>query len=319
MAPAKQGIAMWGPPTSGKTTFLAALSLALSRRNYGWNVASANESSEKVLINLTTALSSRQSFPERTAAIEEYSWVLNGQRTELTGKGFRKNVVTRRVTVGIELVDASGEFTGPDHVGFTVRDELIQKIAESRGILYMFDPTREFDDGDAFDHTFGMVVQLARQMADNPEFDGRLPHYVAVCVTKFDDRRVYMTANQMRLLTVDEEDPYRLPRVNDDDARHLFRRLCQVSGTGNAEMIINVFEQYFHPERVRYFVTSAIGFYVDPRTGRFDQDDTQNLLEDGKNPKKPLIRGPVYPINVVEPVLWLCSSFAQQNGTGPGT
>ncbi len=317
MPPATHGIAMWGPPSSGKTTFLAALSLALQRKNFGWNVRSADEPSEKVLIGLTTALTRRQAFPEATRAIEQYSWVLNGGHAELTGRRFRRQRATGRVVVGLDLLDASGEFTNPEHVGYTVRDELIKEIARSRGILYMFDPIREFQEGDAFDHTFGMVIQLARQLAAEPDFDGLLPHYLAVCVTKFDEVRVFETARQMGLLTVDTDDPYQLPRVHDDDARELFVRLCQVSGTGNAEMIVNMFEQYFRPGRVRYFITSAIGFFVDPGTGRYNPADPQNLRPDDQQPPNWWIRGPVYPINVVEPVLWLCRSLGRLNGAGP--
>ena len=70
---------------------------------------------------------------------------------------------------------------------FTQRGELIDGLVRSRGIIYIFDPMRESDDGDAFDHTFGMLVQLARRMDEQASWQGgRLPHYVAVCITKFD-------------------------------------------------------------------------------------------------------------------------------------
>ena len=77
--------------------------------------------------------------------------------------------------------------------------------------MFIFDPIREFAKGDAFDHTFGMVVQLARRLADSPDFDGRLPHYVAVCVTKFDEIRVFETAEKLDLLVTDPDDPYEFP------------------------------------------------------------------------------------------------------------
>lgn len=310
-----QSIAMWGAPSSGKTTFLAALSLALNRVGGDWNVTGADEASEEMLIRLTVELTRGQAFPEATRAIEQYAWVLNGRITEVTGRRFRKQRRIRPVMMGLDLVDASGEITGPERITYTVRRDLIEHLAQSRGIVYMFDPIREHDEGDAFDHTFGMIVQLARRLADNPNFDGRLPHYVAVCVTKFDEVRVFETAHKLDLLTVDLDDPYGFPRVHDDDAREFFRTLCQVSESGNAEMVLNALEQYFQPDRIKYFVTSAIGFYVDHRSRVYDPDDPQNLLPDDKAPGKVRIRGPVHPINVVEPLLWLSSKLSDLDGT----
>jgi hypothetical protein len=64
-----------------------------------------------------------------------------------------------------------------------------------------------------------------------------------------------------------------------------------------------LFERYFHPERISYFVTSAVGFMVNKRTRRFDPRDTANVYRTASN--EALVRGPVHPINVVEPVLWI--------------
>jgi len=310
---------MWGAPSSGKTTFLGALSIALSRRGgKDWNVAGADESSEQVLIKLTTALSRGQTFPTATKAIDQYSWVLHGQVSEVTGKRFRKKERIRPVTVGLDLVDASGEITDPEQVGFSIRKELLEHLVQSRGIVYMFDPIREHEEQDAYDHTFGMLAQLTRRLSEEDGWDGRLPHHVAVCVTKFDEVRVFETAAKMDLLTVGE-DSYGFPRVHGDDAQELFRRLCQVTGSGNAGMVPNLLEQYFRPERIRYFVTTAVGFYVNPFTNTYDPDDPQNLLPDEKAERGWRIRGPLHPINVVEPVLWLCHNLDQQGADGNGT
>jgi hypothetical protein len=312
---------MWGAPSSGKTTFLAALSLALNRRGGDWNLAGANEASEKILIRLTAALTRGHAFPDATEAIEQYNWVLNGQVRPGKVRRFRrdKEQIVKPVRVSLDLVDASGEITDPEQLGFSVRHDLIEHLAHCGGIVYMFDPIREFDKGDAFDHTFGMIVQLARRLAEEPGFDGRLPHYVAVCVTKFDEIKVFETARKLDLLMADPNDPYGFPRVDDRDARELFQKLCEVSGSGNAEMVLNALEQYFRTDRIKYFVTSAVGFYVDPRARMYDPDDPQNLLPDEKAPRKARIRGPVHPINVVEPLLWLSTKLSEQMGTGNET
>jgi hypothetical protein len=317
--PYQHSIAMWGPPGSGKTTFLASLSVALNRGGgQGWRIQGWDEGSEKQLIEMNSQLATERVFPRGTIGIEEYSWVLSGPNRHARKKLFRKTP-QEDVRVRLDLVDAQGEIAGPKKQ-FAQRSELIDGLVRSRGIVYIFDPMRESDDGDAFDHTFGMLVQLARRMDEENGWRGtRLPHYVAVCITKFDAPPVLMTAQRMGLL-VPSDDNHGFPRVPDYEARDLFERLCMVSGTGNAEMVINSLEQYFDPRRIRYFVTSAIGFYAG-RGGKFDGDDPNNLLlmeeiDHRLKTKRTRIRGPVHPINVVEPIFWLID---QMIGSGNGS
>ena len=168
-----------------------------------------------------------------------------------------------------------------------------------------------------------MLIQLARFKAAEPGWSGgRLPHYVAVCVTKFDEVAVYEAARELGLIELDGDDQYEFPRVSDEDTRTLFLKLCEASGSGNAEMVIHALEQYFYPDHIKYFVTSAIGFYLNPRTRHFDEDDWQNVVpnerpkdKEGSPPAKwkpTRIRGGVYPINIVEPVRWLCQKVMSE-------
>jgi GTPase SAR1 family protein len=320
--PTERSIAMWGPPSSGKTTFLAALSIALSRHDYGWRLRSADEASEQALIGMQKELMRDHAFPAATDGIEYYNWVLEGNFVPKRTGLFRKTE-TRALSIGLDLVDATGELTDPERMGYSARQELIEDLVKSSGIVYIFDPMREFAEGDAFDHTYGMLIQLARLKAAEPGWTGaRLPHFVAVCVTKFDEIPVYHAANKMNLIVSDPDDPYDFPRVRDDEARDLFLKLCEASGSGNAEMVINALEQYFLPERIKYFVTSAIGFYLNPRKRIFDEDDWQNVLpneshsdarvKDSEKRNPPKIRGGVHPINVVEPIVWLCRNLMDQ-------
>ena len=298
-------IVAWGPPSSGKTTFLAAIGIALNRKPGGWSVAGANDASEMALIMGTAGLSSEKTFPSGTQTIDYYDWVLNGWIPSARRGLFRTEQHRVPVRIGLQLVDVAGEIAHYDKVGSAIRQELIENFRRSRGIIYIFDPAREYDHGDIFDFTFGPLVQLARQATDAPGLPGvRLPHYVAVCITKFDDIRVFETAKALNLIAVDPADSYRLPRVNSNDARKLLRNLCAQSGSGNAEMALNALEQYFLPGRIKYFVTSSVGFYIDPGSGRFNPDDYQNYIP-GDHENQARIRGPVHPINVAEPLLWL--------------
>ena len=61
--PADYSITMWGAPATGKTTFLAALSIALIRFGSVWCVNGADEASTDMLIRLTTGLATDRCFP----------------------------------------------------------------------------------------------------------------------------------------------------------------------------------------------------------------------------------------------------------------
>ena len=311
----EHSIAMWGAPSSGKTTFLAALSIALTKWGKGWNVVGADEASSNKLIALTTPLTHEHAFPLATSGIEGFRWLLVGRITRTISRWFRTERYEETVKIFLDLADPAGEIAGPSRAERGERVDLIDNLERARGIVFIFDPIRESETGDTFEHTFGVLKQLTQRMIDSPEFsDGLLPHYVAVCVTKFDEIRVFRTAEKLNLLMADPADPLGLPRVADEDARELFVQLCNVSQSGNADMVHKTLEQHFRPERIKYFVTSAIGFYVDPRKGVYDPDDIQNLLPDTNNPNMPRIRGAVHPINVMEPLLWLGLQLAGEPG-----
>lgn len=315
-------IAMWGAPGSGKTTLLAALNIALLRKKGEWSVVGANRVSTDFLTSKTTELSRDRTFPQATKALENRNWYLIRQR-----KGRRRWWAPWRkpkgetVRIGLNLVDPPGGFYGNRHGGTThaLQELLLENLAQSRGILFLFDPIRENLKGDAFEYLYGALAQLAEQVLGAPDAtDGKLPHYLAVCITKFDDYKVLETARRMNLITVDPDDAYGFPRVEDDDARELFHELCTVSATGNADMVISALERFFHEDRVRYFVTSSIGFYVDPKKNVFDWNDYQNLIPAAPSSSGTAnaadgdwrIRGRVHPINVMEPVIWLGQRIA---------
>ena len=125
---------------------------------------------------------------------------------------------------------------------------------------------------------------------------GRLPHHLAVCVTKFDDSRVFEKARQQRW--VSQANPSALPLPADPKAY-----FASISGRV-ADAIGNAFD----PARTAYFVTSAVGF-------RRALDDTVDL-RDYSNVRivdgGPRIIGEVRPMNVLEPLIWLERSIRRQ-------
>ena len=69
----------------------------------------------------------------------------------------------------------------------------------------------------------------------------------------------------------------------------------------------------FHPSRIRYFVTSSIGFWHPPGwngdTSTFDPEFFANFNEIGDGKKR--IKGPIHPINVLEPLIFLQQRLAR--------
>jgi hypothetical protein len=315
----EHSVAMWGAPGSGKTTFLASLDIALSRQGSSWSLTGGNESSTGMLVKLTTSLADGR-FPTATVGMDQFTWVLEQLPPHVDRRRLLRRGAAREPSraVGLDLIDASGEiFSGQSARYREARGDLIGDLVRSRGIIFLFDPIREFNKGDAFQYTFGVLAELAGRMMDSPErISGRLPHYVAVCVTKFDEIRVLQTAEKLDLLSADPADRFSFPRVLDEDAQELLGYLCDISRSGNADLVVNALRARFLPTRIKFFVTSAIGFYVDPRHGGYDPDDYQNEVPDGREPGGTRIRGAVHPINVVEPMLWLARKLTGDTRDG---
>jgi hypothetical protein len=304
------GIAMLGATGSGKSTFLGALQIALLQNDSDWTIFSRDPASRAALAKLHAALMSHGEFPLPTSGIDIFDWVLSSRRehTEQKGRLGGTRSVEENLQVTLKLTDPTGELTGSDQIDLADREQLVEHVAKSRGILYMYDPIREFTVGDAYDKTFSLLMDIVAAASDQPDFDGRLPHHVAVCVTKFDEPRVFKTAESLRMLVWDEHDPLGFPRVHHSDARDLMHRLCDLSLNGTGKAVPQLLEKYFHAGRVKYFVTSSVGFMVNKRTQRFDPQDTENVYR--IESRETLIRGPVNPINVAEPVLWLVEQIA---------
>jgi energy-coupling factor transporter ATP-binding protein EcfA2 len=306
----ESGVAMLGPTESGKTTFLCALKKALLEHDEDWVLFTRDAASQRQLDEMSSALISEGGFPMPTRTVDTIRWILGGTVERIQRKGrFGGEIRTKdQVEITLRLTDAPGGLGSADRVGLSERGELIKQLADSHAILYMFDPIREFTHGDAYQRTDSLLSELMGVVSQNPGYEGKLPHRLAVCVTKLDDPRVFKTAHDLGMLVPDDDSRWGFPRVHETDAQALFHALGEISRSGNGEAVPRLLERYFYPERISYFVTSAVGFMVNKRTRRFDPRDTENVYRIASG--APLVRGPVHPINVVEPVLWIVRQLA---------
>ncbi|WP_344750251.1 trypsin-like serine peptidase [Streptosporangium vulgare] len=261
-------VGLLGPAGSGKATFLAALNVATLRHDSDLSLLGADQAAAGQLVTLTNALVQERGFPPSNIVLDDTELTIRGSLSSRGFWGMGRRETSVRLHLGV--MDTSG---GP-------REDTTRWLAACDDLVYLFDPLRESEGDDAHGFFLSALPRLGRDL----DTTGRLPQRLAVCVTKFDDFRVLETAKRLRLLTTDPEDPFRFPRVANEDAKELFQQLCRLSPGGNTDMVPNAIARFFHEGRTRYFVTSSIGFYVNSKSGHFDMEDYQNLVSTRSGP-----------------------------------
>ncbi|MDH2389281.1 hypothetical protein QCN29_10855 [Streptomyces sp. HNM0663] len=294
-------IGLWGSPTSGKTTFLAALRLAAQEPSgaYGrWQVVAADDVSEAFLIQSSRELTIDRRFPVATRESGLLSWLFRG---DLTGsryarKRFGRSRRANQLEFEFSVLDAPGGHY-EDLYQNVDGDRATAHLAASTGLIYLFDPMREAVDGDSFAYLNGTLARLTRRCMAAGTLDGPyLPHHIAVCVTKFDDPEVFERARRGNWT---ELGPQGTPVVPDPEG--FFDWLAQDLHGSTMELIGRAIRSSFHPSRIHFFATSAIGFSTRPGGG-VDLGRFGNVHQVGGEPQ---ILGAINPHNVMDPVIAL--------------
>jgi hypothetical protein len=316
--PAPEGttrIGLLGAPGSGKTTFLAALEVASF--DVGWFIYGSDINANDFLKDSYLRLYERREFPAATLASSSLSWEVIGGRGAAGGapRPRRAREADRAVRFTLEVQDLPGGYFRGDSPPAAWQDperiEMLDHLATCQGLVYLFDPVRELQAGDSFRYlgdTLDHLVKRVHQRTGSP--DPRLPHHLAVCVTKFDDPRIFEPAVGEGWITWDT-DGTGLPGVRAERTEAFFAWLCDERAGGSARIIRKLIRQYFHHSRVAYFVSSSIGFRVGAG-GAVSPDDYSNV-EVGPG-GRPRLRGDVRPINVLEPFIWLERSIRRAAG-----
>jgi hypothetical protein len=91
----------------------------------------------------------------------------------------------------------------------------------------------------------------------------------------------------------------RIPRVPEQQSAGYFGWICDSFRGSTARLVHNALHTFFHPDRISYYATSAIGFRLND-AGVFDYRYYANVeLVDGR----PRISTTPQPINVLEPLI----------------
>jgi hypothetical protein len=341
----KSRVGMWGAPGSGKTTFLAALGIAAARdASQHVLLFGADDASTDFLTGETERITRRKEFPPATETTRHLSWIMRMGVEVPVRRRFHASPAVRPFEFNLDLLDPpggwyadnpamAGQSTGSldavsaarnASLGFgddepmrTVtasgarvdEEDFIAQLGNCDGLLLFFDPLREAKEGDAFNFFNRTLMKLAqRSLAGQARADAALPQYVAVCTTMFDHPEVYERARDWGYCTPTLADRHRFPRVRDDLAERFFVDVVRDAERGNADLMRNLLHRYFARGRVRFFVTSAIGFYLDRQLGEFQDRQYSNV--EGLDGRR--IKGQIYPINVIEPMMWLARCLARE-------
>lgn len=324
-------IGLWGAPTSGKTTFLAALSIAATRkRHQRVRLIGADDESTEFLVELTTMLTTQQRFPAATDIRRDLNWVMY-MPVETSARRFGYRADEVRYAFDLKFIDAPGRWFGPgrespasvashlfgDESGRAAPgggasgdpDAFRRDLANCHGLVLLFDPTREWQNNDVFEHFYATLMKIAQhRLRESNGMSDLLPHYVAVCTTKFDDYDVYRKAYEQGFVSPAVIDGRILPRVNDLRAEEFFVSIGKEAPVAHADLVRDMLRNFFQEDRVKFFVSSAIGFHLG-RDEAFDDRDIGNV--DERSGPVARIRGPIYPINVIEPLMWLGQKLAE--------
>lgn len=294
-------IAVVGAAGTGKTTFAAALYLAaLSHAGADayWSLHRAREPHDPRLDRAISQLRSRR-FPSPVEGVRPLELRLAGQIDEARGGGRFVRPGRRRVDCMVEVYQAMQSSA----VSATQTAEAadVERMAHADALLYLVDPVRELAGDRRWGTNFqffnvlleALMVELGRS---NRLDRGRLPHHVAVCLTKFDHPKVFEGAVTAGLVTFPEHGD---PRMSDTQAIQYLNWLCESTPGSGISLLRDGLRRHFHADRLAYFATSSVGFYR-PNIRPPALADYRNVVVVGERPH---LRGLARPWNVMEPLL----------------
>lgn len=160
---------MWGPPGSGKTTYITMLQYAECD---GWTIKPRGKETQDLYIDYSEALRDRKEFvpPTIVDKIWYLSFDFDGPKGFLNNKSFR-----------VVLPEASGEYyERPD-----IHPELLNEMYRYQGVVWLIDPER-IDHPDAESRSYRRMIQEWIFRLHELQGGGMLKHRMAFCLTKMD-------------------------------------------------------------------------------------------------------------------------------------
>ncbi|GHG01334.1 hypothetical protein GCM10017567_15690 [Amycolatopsis bullii] len=306
-------IGLWGAPRAGKTTYLSALRIAAQKpvMGYRWSLSGCDTASADFLNESVKRFVRDKDFPAPTRGYRTLSWRFEGTRHHPENGRFAK--LRKKLSVGspqevdiefiVQMQDAAGETFGEGEAAKHY-DGVRSHLMNADGIVYVFDPIgNEEKATKSFDFYFETLERLKTGMREQGLLvGGKLPHFLSVCVTKFDHPAIFNAAMKAGIIYQEHEGA--MPVVPSSIAPEFLRGLCRDEGS---RWVCDTLESEFLPERVSYFATSAVGFHLSD--GKFNLRNFSNVAPDGQH-----FLGAAMPINVLEPIISLHRRVRGQAG-----
>jgi hypothetical protein len=227
--PSSPSIGIWGPTKAGKTSYIAALKIALDSYAKGWRIWAGTTETERFLETQWSEMAQGK-FPAPTdfTAPSTYNFQIYKKDTFLGTNGQYHNIF---------VFDAAGRFISePDNpYGY------FEKLAQCQGILLMIDPEIERNLGqprptESNEPYHKLLIRLLHRLRERRTGEGDLDINLAFCITKID---------------LDPHWEYR-----ETPKEYLGEIL------GNIAM--NGIMPFCKPERTGFFATSVAGRYFTP-------------------------------------------------------
>jgi hypothetical protein len=296
-----------GAAGGGKTTYLSALNIAVTdadQRLGDWGMAPWDDSSKDFVVEGAAKLVTERVFPPATRAEGQLKWTISGPPARQPKRAFWRRKGSNELNFLLEVDDVPGDaFLGNAQAPLSA--DAMDRIIDADGLIFLIDPMRELNRAvtarSNWVYFHNLIETIKMRLAQRGELRrGRLPHHVAMCMTKFDEQVIFQRAYHERYIDIGDDGQ---PHVPPERAGDFFEWVCdwidRDRGDASAAQLRQLVQGSFAPQRVRYYATSSIGFYI-PRGAGFNLHDYANVeFRNGQ----PHIRGSIRPVNVLEPLV----------------
>lgn len=263
-------ITIWGPKSSGKTTYLTMVYGIALKSQIKWIIGPGDEASVSFIKEQINHIRVGK-FPSPTIDKATYIYEITpGNRTHtgsdekdliekifdfLQGADLTKTDQEETGTLTINFVDMPGE----DYLMKPLTDPLWDDLAESDGIICLINPA---DTENSFDYLFQLLYYLKIKVKESRKLiHNKLPQYVALCLSQIDQPEF---------------------REFIDKPKEIIERLENEDMFSIEKMLL----QSISPDRLKIITISSVGIECGVNNG---------IIE---NP------GKIDPINVLLPLKW---------------